>query len=219
MNGTDVPVFVICRDRLACLVRLVAWLEQAGHHEIVLVDNGSTYAPLVEWLDRSPHRVARPAGDHGHLSPFEAELVPRDRPFVVTDCDVVPDEDCPADAVDHLLDLLLAHDVVKVGLGLRLDDLPAGPARRDVRQMERRFWEVPAGRGVFDAPVDTTFALYRPALPFAVGGLRTTPPYLARHTTWYLDPGDLPPDEAWYLEHLSTPTEWSSRLRQGDGAP
>lgn len=211
MRGTELPVLIVCRDRLGCLVDLVAWLEGAGHDHLVLVDNASTYPPLLDWMAGCGHRVVHLTENRSHLAPFTEGLVPTDRPFVVTDCDVVPAPPCPADAVDHLLDVLLSHDVAKVGLGLRLDDLPDTAMARAARCYERRFWAAPLRPGVFDAPVDTTFALYRPGLPFAVEGVRTGPPYVARHTTWYLDPDDLPPDERWYAAHRASRTEWSGR--------
>ena len=51
-------------------------------------------------------------------------LVPRSERYIVTDCDVIPDESCPFDWVETLEFLLDKHpNRVKIGLGLRTDDL------------------------------------------------------------------------------------------------
>ena len=53
----DPPIVICSRDRVWCLRRLVDWLERAGHERIVIVDNASTYEPLLDYLDGSPHQV------------------------------------------------------------------------------------------------------------------------------------------------------------------
>ena len=45
----NIPVFIICRDMVTPLGDLVAWLERNGHQRLILVDNASTYPPLVEY--------------------------------------------------------------------------------------------------------------------------------------------------------------------------
>ena len=55
----SLPIFINCRDRVTPLRDLVAWLERAGHQRIILVDNDSTYEPLLEFYEQSPHEVVR----------------------------------------------------------------------------------------------------------------------------------------------------------------
>lgn len=206
------PIFVNCRDRVTDLRELVAWLERAGHERIILIDNDSTWEPLLEYLATSPHEVLRMGENCGSKALWNRELVP-DEPFVYTDPDVVPVEDCPTDAVLHLSDILErapAH-CWKAGLGLKLDDVP-----RDGRPME---WEeslVSADReiepGVFDSLVDTTFALYRPSAPFNLYGIRTGAPYQVRHMPWYAE--DLSDENRHYLER-AVAGPWGSEFQVG----
>ena len=95
------PIFICSRDRVSCLRRLVDWLEQAGHERIVIVDNASTYEPLLDYLDGSPHQVVRLAENHGKRALWRAGLAPSDW-FVYTDPDILPMDDCPLDAVEQL---------------------------------------------------------------------------------------------------------------------
>ena len=73
---------------------------------------------------------------------------------------------------------------------------------------------------MFVAPVDTTFAAYRPGEPFGKKpAVRTGHPYLARHLAWYVDTGNLTEEESYYREHASSAvTSWNQdrRPRQFD---
>jgi hypothetical protein len=209
-------VFVPVRDRLTPLLQLLAWLERAGQHEVWLIDNASTYPPLVEFLDTTHHHVVRLAHNLGHRSPWLSGSVQRyahGRWFVVSDPDVVPDEGCPLDAVDHFRAALERHpDVDKVGFGLRIDDLPAHyPLAEQVRAWEARFWTEEVEPGLYRADIDTTFALYRPLdrRHEENRALRTGPPYVARHLPWYSDPTALTEEERYYRAHADpTISNW-----------
>ena len=212
--ATDVtPVFIPVRDRLTPLLALLDWLERRGRVEIWLIDNASTYPPLMEFLDATEHRVVRLERNLGHRSPFLSGAVQREahgRHFVISDPDVVPDDDCPLDAIDHFRDLLDRHpEIDKVGFGLRIDDLPDSyPLVDDVRAWESRFWTDEIEPGVYRADIDTTFALYRPLerRHREDRSLRTGSPYLARHTPWYVTPGTLTDEDRWYREHVEPTT-------------
>lgn len=210
------PVFVVVRDRVSPLRQLVDWLERTERADIWLVDNASTYPPLVAYLDGSPHHVVRLGHNLGHRSPWLSGTVQRHahgRFFVVTDPDVVPDEGCPLDALDHFRDLLERYPAFhKAGFGLRIDDLPdTYPLAGAVRDWEARFWRTELEPGVFHADIDTTFALYRP-----LDGrhdehlsIRTGAPYVARHLPWYADPSALTDEDRYYREHADpTVSNW-----------
>lgn len=222
----------MCRDRLTVLKDLVAWLEGAGQQRIVLVDVQSTYEPLLNWLAATPHMVERLDQNLGHRAPWLAGLVAKHggerNPYVVTDCDVLPDEQCPADAVDHLAEELVAHpSLLKVGLSLRIDDVPDEyPRVEAVRHWEQRYYQRSVSESLWAADVDTTFAIYRPGVPYATHpAARTKSPYRARHLPWYRT-GAPPPDEAHYLDqarlgdttwNLKEVPEWLQRNLEGRG--
>ncbi len=206
--SADVPVLIPVRDRVTPLRQLVDWLEGAGHQELWLIDNASTYPPLLDYLASTAHDVVRLDRNLGHLSPWLSGTAPRvahGRHLVISDPDVVPDPGCPPDAVARFRELLDRHpDVDKVGFGLRIDDLPSSyPLAGDVREWELRFWRDEVEPGVFRADIDTTFALYRPLdrRHDESRALRTGPPYVARHLPWYLDADDLSAEDRYYREH------------------
>ena len=183
---------------------LVGWLERSGCEELYLLDNDSVYEPLLAYYERSPHTVLRLGSNVGKYclwsEPQAFELI-RGRPYVYSDPDIVPAEECPIDALDRFGELLERYPGVdKAGFGLRIDDLPEHyPHKQAVLDWEAQMWRWPLGDGAYYAAIDTTFALYRAgsgARPAA--GIRTGPPYLARHTDWYVDPQNMSDDERCY---------------------
>ncbi|CAB4769115.1 unannotated protein [freshwater metagenome] len=206
VDPLDLPVFVICRDRLEGLTRLVQWLERAGHRHIILVDNDSTYPPLVEYLAVSHHRVEYLGDNLGHRSPWSSGLIAKvasDTAYIVTDPDVVPTEECPLDVAAYLHGILDRYPgYVKAGLGLRIDDLPTHYMNRaDVIAWEAQFWQRRLHRGVYRASTDTTFAVYRAGTiewPGVWPAIRTGEPYVARHLPWYNDSAAPSEEDAFY---------------------
>jgi hypothetical protein len=226
-----VPVIVISRDRLDCLRQLVTWLEQTpGVGEIHIVDNASTWPPLIDYLDDSPHTVHRLEVNLGHHSPWVIGLVASvsHAPFVVTDPDVIPDPTCPPDVFEHFRTILDRHrDIDKVGFGLRIDDLPtAFPHRDAVMRWEGQFWRDEVEPQVFRAEIDTTFALYRAGRDHKkYNALRTGAPYVARHLPWYRASDTLTDEDRHYRAHADPAiTSWigdglPALLQRGIGAP
>lgn len=216
----DVPVFIISYNRVSYLKAMVQWLENYGLNNIIIVDNNSTYPPLLDYLSVTPYRVVRVFENFGHLVVWKCGLfndILRKNYYIVTDPDVLPDQSCPHDAVLRFYNMLQDYPhITKSGFSLKIDDLPAYfPIRDIVLEMEKRFWTKPTpdGEGYF-AHIDTTFALYRPGIFPEDGawfdGVRLAPPYIAQHMPWYENPAELD-DESLFYQHSTKPeaSMWS----------
>ncbi len=114
------PVFITSFNNLdRGLKRLIAWLQEAGMERIYVIDNASSWAPLLEYYEtlkgvtllRQTSNLGQDAfwklGYHHHQTGR----------FIVTDPDVVPDAKCPLDLVykmhqvaEHENAQLLARD-------------------------------------------------------------------------------------------------------------
>jgi hypothetical protein len=218
------PVFVNCRDRLACLEALLAWLEGAGCDEIYLIDNDSRYEPLLAFYERCPHEVVYLGRNVGRFSMFVVEELQTrvsGRSFVYTDPDIVPVAECPPEALLHWADLLERYpDVSKVGPGLKIDDIPMCYGyRRRARRWEKKWWKDEVEPGVFRAFIDTTFALHRAGTTdFSFDALRTGHPYVARHLAWYADSKNPTAEEQFYNRRVSrdTPDSPSTTFWSGE---
>lgn len=214
-----VPIFIVSYNRLSYLHELVLWLEQAGYRDIQIVDNASTYPPLKNYLDTSKHKVWRLEQNYGHLVVWKCKLfdnIINSRHYVVTDCDILPTEDCPADVVAQLYALLEEFSgITKVGFALKIDDLPdCFPFKDDVVAWEKQFWKNPIREGLYPARIDTTFALYRPGIGPTQrawwDSLRVGGPLCARHLPWYVDGESLSDEDIYYQQALKTEiSDWS----------
>jgi hypothetical protein len=191
LPACSVPVVINNRNRLEYLRRQVAWLESAGFEDVLILDNDSSYAPLLEWYEGTRHEVVHLGANLGRYALWNHPVFERVRRgyYIYTDSDVVPCERCPADFLDFFFEALGRFPwCEKVGFGLRIDDVPSHYAAAGaVRDRESRHWTKPYSQHLYDASIDTTFALYR---PFAMGGhwckaLRTAGPYQAQHLPWY----------------------------------
>lgn len=204
MRTFDLPVIINCRDRVTPLRALVRWLERAGHEHIYLLDNASTYEPLLDYYRETVHHVVRLNGNYGCRALWTTNIVRTDSWFVYTDPDCVPLEECPDDAVTFLHELLLRYpDQPKAGLGLYLDDAPRAPLEHELRLLQPNppHWQGEIEPGVYDSWVDTTFALYRPGSEWVLPAIRTGYPYQCRHVSpsWY--GGELTDEDRYYFDH------------------
>lgn len=211
------PIIITVRDRLGPLLQLIRWLETARQHDIWLCDNASTYPPMVRYLETTRYHVVRNGTNLGHRSPWLSGLVPElghDRFFVVTDPDVVPTDLCPLDALAFFKETLCEHpEIDKVGFSLKIDDLPDHyEHKQSVIAWESQFWKQPVFGRFYRAPIDTTFAVYRPGLGHGPHHLRSAPPYEARHLPWYQDSAHPSEEDRYYASHADTTiTNWNDR--------
>jgi hypothetical protein len=188
------PIFIQNFNQLTFLKKQIEWLRRAGYRDLTVIDNDSTYPPLLRYYAdltaSGAVRLVRRERNDGKVALWNERLRGLDHPFVFTSSDIVPDDCCPVDVVAHLAGHLRDNQqVLKAGLGLRIDDIPTSYRhRREVLLWEGQFWRAPVARGLFLAPLDSTFALYRRGSEYAIEpALRTSWPYLARHEPWYAD--------------------------------
>jgi hypothetical protein len=205
----DIPIFICSKDRLSFLQRQMFRFCEQGHFNLVVIDTGSTYPPMVEWLALKEVPVAYVAGESNpHNALWNASILDRfnchNRPYIYTDCDVLPDFECPDDWMDRLTWLLNRYlQFPKIGLGLRIDDLPDHYARKqEVIQWETQFWQKPIAPDIYNAPIDTTLALYRPGTKGLSSAIRTGGKYIAKHLPWYSDSANLSAEEKYYKAHM-----------------
>ncbi|WP_434661757.1 glycosyltransferase [Paraburkholderia sp. A3BS-1L] len=219
-----IPIFVISFNHLSYLRTIIAYFEKAGFDNIHIIDNASSYPPLVEYLRNSQHKVHYMGSNYKHMVLFDSmkfkELVD-DNYFVLTDPDVLPVEECPTDFLYVFLDALLRHPTKnKIGFSLKLDDIPNHYELKDnVLKWEGRFYEKAEKCGdmtIYNAPVDTTFALYRPRKEWRnadfFSAFRTGAPYTARHLPWYRDISQMTDEEIFYRGVDQGSSNWNGTM-------
>lgn len=208
LNAANIPIFINNRDRLAPLKVLVDWLLDHGHRNINIIDNASTYPPLLDYYTSISGviSVVRLPENIGPWAFWKLGLHKETiTPYIVTDPDVHPISECPPDLIERMLDVLIqTPDTSKVGPGIMIDDLPDHYEHKSsVHEWEKRFWHRPFNRGLFRAPIDTTFAIYRRGAEFSndENNVRMGYPYLIKHTPWYTDNNAPNEEESYYRTH------------------
>lgn len=172
--------------------KLVDWLHSAGMTQIAVIDNASTWEPLLKYYDESnllvlnrKKNLGQDAFWHLGLSPIQTSR------YIVTDPDVVPDANCPKDLVRKMHEVADRYAPIKVGPAIRIDNLPAHYAKKQEMLMsEGKYWDTRTKEGdCWRAAIDTTFAMYEPGWgkwPPA-GHVRLDFPYVIEHLPWYED--------------------------------
>ena len=203
----SVPVIIINRNWLTYLRDMVEELLKRGCTDITVIDNASTYPPLLDYYNKlTMVRVLRLSDNMGPWalcqSSFFWDIVKNDR-FILSD----PDIDIKQTPLTLVSDLVCLKDKYKeynkIGVALRVDDLPdALKIKTAIQKWEARFWLSAVEPDIYAAPVDTTFALWEGG----VGSLglsnclRVAGEYTCRHRPWYIDFSGLSEEEAYWYE-------------------
>lgn len=219
----NIPIFINNFNRLGCLKKLVEWLTEAGYRNIYILDNDSTYPPLLEYYRQLEKRgtavqIMRLGQNLGFAALWESgilESLSVESPYVYTDSDVVPVEECPKDFLQRLVDILRRYPLLKkVGLGLKLDGITCKNAEEIIAR-ERRYYIHEMEPELYFGAVDTTFALYRNYRHYHLCvAARTTGNLMAWHLPWHYDYGNLPPDEQYYAQHANASASLIAALKK-----
>ena len=221
-TGKDIPIIINNFNRLTSLQQLLDALTIRGYTNIYILDNASTYPPLLDYYDTCPFPVLRLSENLGFKALWKSPLRKRfcRDYYIYTDSDVVPVKECPNDFIDYFLRELKRHPLArKIGFSLRIDNLPDCYAHKEkVIQLESRYYANFTADKLYRAPIDTTFALYRPRVGLSrsrfVEAYRTAYPYQAEHLPWYNNSSALSPEELYYINHCTHITEWSSKEKE-----
>ncbi|WP_295632436.1 glycosyltransferase family 2 protein [uncultured Mitsuokella sp.] len=194
----DTPIFIISYNRLDDLKRMVSNLLYDGYKNLIIIDNASSNPQLLNYLkavDDSRVTIKRLQKNYGHRVLWDSHFfddIIQNQYYVLTDPDVFPIEGCPKNYIEVFYDILKQYPKkTKVGFSLKIDDLPEDyPYKYDIIPFESFHWErkLPYNFTIYDAPIDTTFALYRPGEIKEnnfYDGIRTGGAYIARHQGWY----------------------------------
>jgi hypothetical protein len=182
-----IPVVINNRDLLTwpkTMLEKIKTLDNVG--EIYIVDNGSTYEPLLEWYKTNPCIIIR-TENLGHTAPWDCGLVDSlTTPYVVTDPDLGIDE-LPKDTLTKLEEKLNNNPSLgKVGPKLNSEIVSLeSPLYNHLQTYEKVRWEQSQNIDeiYIGVHIDTTFALYN-VKKYFIGGGSIKEPYVVRHLPW-----------------------------------
>ncbi|MBR1859851.1 MAG: hypothetical protein IJ797_10195 [Selenomonadaceae bacterium] len=206
----NIPIFINARDRVGVMKQLIDWLLDAGYTNIIILDNKSTYPPLIDYYNSfnndSRVKVVYLKKNFGFKSIWISGILEEldiKTPYVYTDPDVVPIDSCPKNVVQLLLKILQQNRFIrKAGLGLIYDDITF--YNKDFWQkLESSFYHLTdVAPNIHFVQLDTTFALYCNCRHYNLRlSIRTVGDLRALHLPWYFDYDNLPDDERYYIDH------------------
>ncbi len=209
----SIPIIINNRNRLTFLKKLIDSLTARGYYNIYIIDNASTYQPLLEYYKKLDCKIYYLTTNTGFCALWDTVIFEdfKDQYYVYTDSDLELTESCPDDVLCRLMFLLSRYkDVDKAGLGLKIDNLP------DYYQLKEKVvqWESSLiqqsqqiEKNVFKASVDTTFALYRPnkfGPAQFLRCIRTYGKYQISHLPWYINFDNINEEESYYINNAHT---------------
>lgn len=209
----ETPIVINNLNRLSTTKKLVEDLQRLGYYYIHILDNDSTYPPLLEWYEelrasgevdiysvgKSSNQLA--LWNSGYISTL------RHYDYIVyTDSDIELNPDTPDDFIEQLINIAQSskiEGVNKIGLALKIDDLPNTEMSKFVINHESQFWNNKCMGEVelYNSDIDTTFAVIDPKEPFTYKALRVAGNFTCKHIPWYTDFGNLTEEEKYVLEH------------------
>lgn len=209
---SDIPIILNNFNRLSTTKKLADDLYNLGYTNIHILDNNSTYPPLLEWYRTSPYRIKHTGANHGQLSIYNSGYINEFSGWVAySDSDIELNSLTPRGFIEKMTEIAEKHNMLKCGLALRIDDLPTTRYGLYIQREEAKFWTNPIGHDIYKAHVDTTFSVIKVGQPFQYESLRLAGNYTARHIPWYLDYDNLSEEEIYYIEHCSS--EFSTTKR------
>ncbi len=215
-----IPVIINNFNRLDCLKKQIDWLTWAGMKNIYIIDNLSTYPPLLEFYRRTPFTVFRLDKNVGHTALWDTHIFMyfKNTSYIYTDPDILPVKECPKDVIIHFRTILKKFkEISKIGFGLKIDDLPDhNPRKQEVINWEKQFWENEVEPDLYKARIDTTFALYKPNIKYQQWEttLRTGGKFMAHHLPWYENPNSPNAEESYFRQHTSDTSSWYKKQSQ-----
>jgi FkbM family methyltransferase len=215
--GRFTPVVIPTFNNPTFLRSMLDQLASRQLRNIVVVDNASTYPPMLALLDEIAEAatVRRFPTNDGPRRIWDDASVFDALPqvFAVTDPDLRLSAALPPDFVERLFALTNRHRVGKAGFALDIsqpqqmlqDDFVIAGRPQKIWEWERQFWDDEVEPDVFRGLIDTTFAVYNKeffdhAAPLAA--VRVGGDFTCTHLPWLRDFG-LPSDEVAYYKRTN----------------
>lgn len=218
--NNNIPVIIISYNMLTYVRDTVNQLRKYTDN-IIIVDNNSSYPPLLEYLQtletEGVIKVFRMSENHGHMVYLHEDvqkLINGDK-YIITDPDLLFNPNLPVNFIDILSEISDNYNAYKVGFALSLDNLRDGMEYKSIPLpiWESRFWENPLKNDnyeLYDAEIDTTFCLINKANLHNIH-IRVAGNFTAIHRPWHEGyQRDFLPDELEYYQKGNISTNYNT---------
>jgi hypothetical protein len=223
----SIPILINNFNRLELLQKQINWLLTLdGKISIIIIDNLSTYPPLLNYYKNIRHPNVQVVNLNFNSWRKGAEYLGEKKlkdfdKYIITDSDLLPYPNTPKDLVLHLSDLMDKYPAFNhIGTSLEIKDIPdKNPMKEKVIRFESDYWPPVAeelNNEVYVGKIDSTFAMYRRSSKVlkTYPALRTKRPYTLKHIDWYLAPADFSDEYIYYLKSCKSFATWATQLKK-----
>lgn len=201
------PIYITNMNRLTSTKKMVEDLFRLnGNARIHIIDNASTYPPLLEWYDHVKNDITiyRHTTNKGCWSFFYSGYSNqcKDDYYTYSDADLELNPNMPHNWQEILMDYHKRWKR-KASLVLRMDDIPEGDVKERIKIHQQVCWGKTEEENVWHGVTDMTFSFDSKASGYRYDSVRIGGNFACRHLPWYLDfTRPLDEEERYYLEHL-----------------
>lgn len=210
----NIPVYIIAFNNPTYVEMTVSQLINLEVSKIVVVDNNSTYPPLLEYYDKNKGKfqLIRMDQNYGHNVVTKCFYDHLPEVFAITDPDLKFNPELPKNFLEQLYELSVAHNAYKVGMSLDISEPHLFNKRmrffgESIEGWERRFWISPIEDEkyqLYNAEIDTTFAVYNKKNISGNKQIRVAGNFTAKHLPWYLAEKIPSEEREFYLKTKNT---------------
>jgi hypothetical protein len=201
------PVVINNRNRLTTTKNMVEHLLRLNkNQEIIILDNDSSYDPLIKWYKEIEDRIdVRYLNNEGHLAIWSTGIYKElGDYFIYTDSDIELNSNMPYSYQIFMYNLLQKYEMNKIAFAIKIDDLPDHYRyKNQVIRNESKWWLEQIEQDIYKADTDTTFALMRNIGDNTYKSLRIAKPdFICRHIPFYIDLENLDQEEQYYIDNI-----------------
>lgn len=203
-GNRDIPIFIIAWNQYTYVKSMVEQLQKLDCKKMYIIDNKSTYEPLVKYLKeidgKNGIKVLYQDDNYGHTVYEKQHILDiAGDLYVVTDPDLILNPKIPSNFLKIMSDVSEKYKANKVGFALDITnnlDLSKnldGKKGETFYTNEKQYWNNRVNDSdyeMYHAPIDTTFALinkkYR-VLGSMENSIRMAGDFTAVHRPWLID--------------------------------
>jgi hypothetical protein len=200
------PIFLTNMNRLSTTKKMVENLFRMNPNAgITIIDNASTYPPLLSWYKEIKNDVKLIKHDinrgpwcffySGIFSKVDSDY------YIYSDADLELNPEMPNNWQEILMEYHKKYNR-KASLVLRLDDVPEGELKNTIKFHQQVCWGKTEEENVWHGVTDMTFSFDAKSAGYRYDSVRIGGNFACRHIPWYEDVNSLSEEEKYYIEHL-----------------
>lgn len=221
-KNSTIPIFIISYNQYTFVKSMVEQLSKYSSN-IYIIDNKSTYPPLVEYLKSIENKVKvlYMPENYGHRVYLRDEIVKLGgEKYIITDPDLLLNTKLPQNFIDILSDLSEKYKVGKIGFALDITNninlnINASDNKQTVVDWESQFWTNKIDDPdytLYNAQIDTTFVLINTKyyIPDDFSAIRVAGDFTCVHRPWVIGyENDLLDGELKYYHTNNISSTWA----------